>query len=80
MTASDVQEKAHNFQWRNQFYFSCQGQTTISSPQQDKCETTNQGIGISLQCPSNAIWPFKIYLCQNNPFKMQPKFENEDIN
>ena len=29
----------------------------------------------SLQCPSNAIWPFKIYLSQNNPSKRNPKLE-----
>ena len=29
----------------------------------------------SLQCPSNAIWPFKIYLCQNNSSKCNPKLK-----
>ena len=33
----------------------------------------------SLQCPSNAIWPFKIYLLSKQPFKMQPQIENEDL-
>ena len=28
---------------------------------------------------SNAIWPFKIYLSQNNPSKTQPQIENEDV-
>ena len=31
----------------------------------------------SLQCPSNAIWPFKIYLSQNNPSKCNPKLKME---
>ena len=26
----------------------------------------------SLQCPSNAIWPFKTYLSENNPSKRNP--------
>jgi hypothetical protein len=29
----------------------------------------------SLQCPSNAIWTFKIYLSQNNPSKRNPKLK-----
>ena len=29
----------------------------------------------SLQCPSNAIWPFKIYLSQHNPSKRNPKLK-----
>ena len=29
----------------------------------------------SLQCPSNMIWPFKIYLSPNNPLKCNPKLE-----
>ena len=33
----------------------------------------------SLQCPSNAIWAFKIYLSQNNPSKRNPKLRNEDV-
>ena len=33
----------------------------------------------SLQCPSNAIWPFKIFPSQNNPSKRNPKLKNEDI-
>ena len=27
----------------------------------------------NLQCPSNVIWPFKIYHSQNNPSKCNPK-------
>ena len=33
----------------------------------------------SLQCPSNAIWPFKIYHSQNNPSKCSPELKNEDV-
>ena len=33
----------------------------------------------SLQCPSNVIWPFKIYLSQNQPFITQPQIENECV-
>ena len=29
--------------------------------------------------PSKVIWPFKIYLSQNKPFKTQPQIENEDV-
>ena len=29
----------------------------------------------SLQCPSNSIWPCKIYLSQNNPSKRNPKLK-----
>ena len=32
----------------------------------------------SLQCPSNAIWTFKIYLSKQ-PFKTQLQIENEDV-
>ena len=27
----------------------------------------------------NAMWPFKAYLSQNNPFKTQPQIETEDV-
>ena len=36
----------------------------------------------SLRCPSNTIWPFKIYhtsLIRKQPFKTQPIIENEDV-
>jgi hypothetical protein len=34
----------------------------------------------SLQCLSNAIWPFRIYsISLITPFKTQPQIENEDI-
>ena len=29
----------------------------------------------SLQCPSNSIWPIKIYLSQNSPAKCNPKLK-----
>ena len=29
--------------------------------------------------PSNTIWPFKIYLSQNNPSKCNPRLKNEDV-
>ena len=29
----------------------------------------------SLQCPSNAIWPFKMYLSQNSPSKHNPNLK-----
>ena len=28
---------------------------------------------------ATAIWPFKIYLFQNNPSKRNPKLQNEDV-
>jgi hypothetical protein len=33
----------------------------------------------NLQCPSNSIWPFKIYLIQNSLLKRNPQLENEDV-
>jgi hypothetical protein len=30
---------------------------------------------LSLRCPSNVIWPFKIYVSQNNPSKRNPKLK-----
>ena len=33
----------------------------------------------SFQCPSNAVWAFRIYLSQNNPSKGNPKLQNEDL-
>ena len=33
----------------------------------------------SLQCPSNAVWPFKIYFSQNNPSKPNPNLQKEDV-
>ena len=29
----------------------------------------------SLQCPSNTVWPFIIYLFQNNPSKCNPELK-----
>ena len=34
--------------------------------------TPNDVQDSSLQCPSNAIWPFQIYLSPNNPAKRNP--------
>ena len=31
----------------------------------------------SLQCPSNAIWPFKIHSLKNNPLKHNPKLKTK---